>query len=128
MTDELDRLRNKPNLLLLLKHYADLGRETWQDRLMAMEGVESPELSKLHGELIAFCWIEQNTGVFFVLRAGAVPNCYRVTLAGLRALQQIQTPDAVLEPEVIEEKPIIKRFKKKREKNPEQEAVVGAAA
>jgi hypothetical protein len=128
MNDELVRLHNKPNLLLLLKHYADLGRESWQDRLMTMEGVESPELSKLHGELIAFSWIDQNTGVFSVLRAGAVPNCYRVTPTGLRALQQIQSPDSVLEPEIIEEKPIVKKFKKKREKCPEPEVVVSAAA
>ncbi len=127
MHDELDRLRNKPNLLLLLNHYADLGRETWQDRQMTMEGVEASELSKLHGELIAFSWIEQNTGVFPVLRAGAVPACYRVTLPGLRALQQIQSPDAVLEPEVVEEKPIIKKFKKKRQKNQEAEVVAPAA-
>ncbi len=127
MHDELDRLRTKPNLPFLLNHYADLGREAWQDRLMAMEGVESPELSKLHGELIAFNWIDQNTGVFSVLRAGAVPNCYRVTPAGLRALQQIQTPDAVLEPEIIEEKPIIKKFKKKSEKSKEPEVEVAAA-
>lgn len=69
MTDEVDRLRAKPNLLLLLTHYANLGREAWQDRLMTMEGVEAPELSKLHGELIAFSWIDQNTGDFSVVRA-----------------------------------------------------------
>ncbi len=128
MTDEVDRLRAKPNLLLLLTHYANLGREAWQDRLMTMEGVEAPELSKLHGELIAFSWIDQNTGDFSVVRAGAVPNCYRATLAGLRALQQILTPDAVVEPEMVEEKPIIKRFKKKREKSQQPEVVEPAAA
>jgi len=131
MTDDLDRLRTKPNLLLLLKHYADLGapsRETWQDRLMTMDGVESSELSKLHGELIAFNWIEQNTGVFTVHRPGAVPACYRVTLAGLRAVQQIQYPDAVIEPEIVEEKPVFKKLKRKREKSQEQEVVGGEAA
>jgi hypothetical protein len=118
MHDELDRLRTKNNLLLLLKHYADLAgpsRETWQDRLMAMEGFEPQEISKLHGELIAFSWIEQNTGNISVLRAGAVPACYRVTLAGLRAVQQIQAPEAVvdLEMPIVEEKPILKRIKRK---------------
>jgi len=60
MQNELDRLRTKPNLLLLLNHYADLAgpsRETWQDRLMTMEGMEPQELSKLYGELIAFSWV-----------------------------------------------------------------------
>jgi hypothetical protein len=132
MLDELDRLRTKPNLLLLLKHYADLvgpSRETWQDHLMTMEGMEPQELSKLHGELIAFSWIEQNTGNFSVLRAGALPACYRVTLAGLRALQQIQAPEAVvdLEMPLEEEKPVLKRFKRKKEKSQEQEVVASAA-
>jgi hypothetical protein len=128
VNDELDRLRTKPDLLQLLTHYADLGapnRETWQDRLMAMEGVESPELSKLHGDLIAFNWIEQNTGNFSVIRAGEVPACYRVTLAGLRAVQQIQAPDAV-EPEIIEEKQMLKKLKRKRVKSQEAE-LVGSA-
>ena len=90
MSDELDRLRTKPALLQLLTHYAELGtvcRETWQDRLMAMDGVESPEITKFHGELIAFSWIEQNTGNCPGIRAGTIPGCYRVTLAGLRALK-----------------------------------------
>jgi hypothetical protein len=124
--DELDRLKAKPNLLQLLTHYADLGalsREEWQDRLMAMEGVEAPEMSKLHGDLIAFQWIEQNTGNFSVLRAGAVPGCYRATLGGLRAVQQIQAPEAVVELEIVEEKPILKKFKRKR-REPE---LVGSA-
>ena len=37
-------------------------REVWQDRLMEMEGAAAKELTQLHGELIAFAWIEQNTG------------------------------------------------------------------
>jgi len=128
MHDDLDRLRTKNNLFLLLKHYADLAgpsRETWQDRLMTMEGMESQELSKLHGELIAFSWIEQNTGNYSVLRAGAVPGCYRVTLAGLRAVQEIQAREAVadLEMPIVELKPVVKRFKRKSQ---EQE-LVGAA-
>jgi hypothetical protein len=129
VNDELERLRTKPNLLQLLTHYADLGapsRETWQDRVMAMEGVESSELSKLHGDLIAFNWIEQNTGNFGIIRAGAVPACYRVTLAGLRAVQQIKAPEAG-EAEVVEEKPMLKRGRRKRVKGQQQE-LVGATA
>jgi hypothetical protein len=99
---------------------------------MAIDGVESPELSKLHGELIAFGWIEQNTGNTPVLRAGAVPGCYRVTLTGLRAVQQIQAPEADVEPEEIsppmaDEKPVLKRLKRKREKSQEQELVASSA-
>jgi hypothetical protein len=90
-----------------------------------MEGVEAPEISKLHGDLIAFNWIEQNTGNFSVHRAGEVPACYRVTLNGLRAVQQIKAPEAV-EPEIVDEKPMLKKLKRKREKSQEGE-LVGAA-
>ena len=78
---------------------------------MAMEGVESPELSKLHGDLIAFNWIEQNTGNFSVIRGGAVPACYRVTLNGFKAIQQIKAPE-VDEAEIVE--PVVKKVKRKR--------------
>jgi hypothetical protein len=121
--DELDRLRAKPHLFQLLVHYADLGalsRETWQDRLMAMEGVESPEMSKLHGDLIAFNWIEQNTGNFSVIRAGEVPACYRVTLNGLRAIEQIKAPE-VDEREMAE--PVVKKVRGKSREG----KLVGAA-
>jgi len=69
----------------LLTHYASLGegnQEAWHDRLMHLEGVESPQMARLHGELIAFAWVEQNTG--------QVPACYRITLAGWRAVKQAQ--------------------------------------
>ena len=39
----------------------------------------------LHGELIAFGWVEQNTG--------QVPSCYRITLAGLRAIRQAKAQE-----------------------------------
>ena len=48
---------------------------------MHLDGVE-PQMAKLHGELLAFAWIEQNTGV--------VPACYRITLDGWRAIKQAQ--------------------------------------
>ena len=57
MFDDSLRLRENPQLLALLSHYAQQGTEdraTWRDRLMHMEGVEAKELSALHGELIAF--------------------------------------------------------------------------
>jgi hypothetical protein len=126
MTDEIVRLRDKPALLKLLTHYANLGvdnRETWQDRLMAMEGVEASEMTKLHGELIAFSWIEQNTGNSPGTQAGTIPGCYRVTLVGLRATKRVQSPEAEDEPEIVEEKAFPKRFKKKRGKAEEAELV-----
>src|SRR5271168_3369281 len=114
MLDDIQRLRSNPNLLQLLSHYADLGkenREAWQNRLKQMEGVEPSELVKLHGELIAFSWVDQNTG--------NVPCCYRITLAGQRAIQQINGSeiDGDEVPEVPEKKPFPKFAKKKREKS-----------
>ncbi|HMF11283.1 MAG TPA: hypothetical protein VKE94_03230, partial [Gemmataceae bacterium] len=93
MLDELDRLRSDKDLHRLLAHYAALGEsdhEAWQDRVMEMDGVPSGTLTRLHGELLAHFWIEQNVGVLLVVRAGALPQSYRVTTAGLRALRKSQ--------------------------------------
>jgi hypothetical protein len=94
MLDLLERLRAKPPLQTLLAHYASLAassdRQVWQDRLMTVDRVDASDLSRLHGELIAFDWIEQNTGHFGAYRAGAVTGCYRVTNAGLRALARLK--------------------------------------
>ena len=91
MFDELDRLKESLELLHLLTHYAEVGaadRQAWQDRLMSLKGVEPKELVKLHGELIAYTWVVQNTGVVPVLKPGTVAGCYRITAAGMRALRQ----------------------------------------
>jgi len=89
MFDEMDRLRTSPHLLELLSHYANHGeanREAWQRRLMQMDGADACHLTKLHGEMIAFGWVEQNTG--------EIPACYRITPAGLRAARLSQTQKA----------------------------------
>jgi hypothetical protein len=91
MLDELERLGEDGHLLDLLTHYAEAGaadREAWQDRVMQWEGVQPRELARLHGELIAYGWLEQNTGVTAVLKPGVAAACYRITSAGLRALKQ----------------------------------------
>jgi len=91
MLDELDRLRKNHHLLELLNHYAHLGaehREAWQGRLMQIEGLARlapAEISRLHGELIAFGWVEQNTG--------QIPACYRITLTGLRAIRKVEAQE-----------------------------------
>ena len=88
MFDEFLRLKESPALLKLLTHYAELGaadRQVWQDRLMALEGAEPKELTKLHGELIAYSWVDQNTGAIPILKPGVVAGCYRITLVGQRA-------------------------------------------
>jgi hypothetical protein len=135
MFDELDRLRNNPDLLQLLTHYTTLAepnRQDWQDRLMSMEGVERAELVKLHGELIAYSWIDQNTGNTPVLRAGAVPACYRATVAGIRAVQQVRCPEPAEEWErtcapVGEEPSAVKPPRRKREKGGARELVAASS-
>jgi hypothetical protein len=92
MVDEMERLRGTEGLSELLRHYADLAapdRQVWQDRLAELAGVTPREIAGFHGELLAYGWLEQNTGLTPVLRAGAAPACYRVTTAGLRALKNL---------------------------------------
>ncbi len=94
MFDERQLLRESEALSRLLGHYAQLGandREAWQDRLMHLEGVDAKELTRLHGELLAFAWIEQNTGATPKAAPGVVAGCYRTTAAGQRALKRAQT-------------------------------------
>jgi hypothetical protein len=94
MFDELERLRDVKELFALLTHYQRLGeadRQIWQDRPAEMEGVAPRELVKLHGELLAYGWLEQNTGSTPVLRVGAAASCYRITPAGIRALKQVRS-------------------------------------
>ena len=97
MFDEVQRLRETPELIRLLNHYAELGtvdRTVWQDRLMDMAGIQAQELSRLHGELIAHDWIELNVGFTTGKTGGAAASGYRVTLAGMRALKRAQSaPD-----------------------------------
>jgi hypothetical protein len=93
MFNELERLRDSTDLFDLLAHYAGLtgpDRQVWQDRRM-QQGENSPRsLAHLHGELIAYGWLEQNTGLTPILRKGEAPSCYRITTAGLRALKQVK--------------------------------------
>jgi hypothetical protein len=94
MFDEMERLRDVKELSALLHHYRQVGeadRQAWQDRLAELEGVEPRQLVKLHGELLAYGWLEQNTGLTPILRVGAAASCYRITSAGIRALKQVRT-------------------------------------
>jgi hypothetical protein len=97
MLDELELLRGDEALQRLLGHYGEIGvaqPDAWQDRVMQMEGMEPKELVRLHGQLIAFGWVDQNTGQTPVLKPGVVACCYRATRDGLRALKQARGPRA----------------------------------
>jgi hypothetical protein len=90
MLDDLERLHEVPSLRALLSHYAILGKEdrqVWQDRVMELDGAGKRDLTRLHGELLAYGWVEQNTGVTPGGK-GLAPGCYRITAAGVRALRQ----------------------------------------
>ncbi len=92
MLDFSVQLKENTHLLALLSHYAQKGSEdrtVWQDRLMKMEGIDSQQLTTLHGELIAFDWIEQNTGQAKMSQDGTLTACYRITLEGLREFRRI---------------------------------------
>jgi hypothetical protein len=97
MSDELERLRDTPELFSLLGHYAGLvgpDRQAWHDRRMDLDGCEPRQLTRLHGELLAYGWLEQNTGVVSAPRKGEAPGCYRVTRAGIKALEQVRLDEA----------------------------------
>jgi hypothetical protein len=67
MLDEIERLRTNPSLFQLLSHYvrlAEPNRDIWQERLRLLEGVDSAELTSLHGR-----WME--SGLTGWLRAPA---------------------------------------------------------
>jgi hypothetical protein len=89
MFDQSDLLRDA-RLRALLAHYAALSkddRQAWQDRVDVVEGAAPRDVVRLHGLLLAFGWVEQNTGVAPRLTGrGSAPCCYRVTAAGRRAL------------------------------------------
>lgn len=93
MLEEMQRLQECPALALFLNHYAEPGladRMLWQPRLMNAEGVAAAEVTSLHGELLAFDWIEMNFGLVSGKEPGGLTACYRVTLAGLRAWKRAQ--------------------------------------
>jgi hypothetical protein len=84
MFDPLERLSSNPALIRLLDCYVQANatnQEAWRNRVDQLDGVEPKKLVRLHGELIAFGWIELNLG--------SVPTCYRSSAAGRRALKQV---------------------------------------
>jgi hypothetical protein len=123
MFDDVDRLRDNPHLAELLGHYANLGKENralWQDRLMHWEGIDSKELSALHGELMVFDWIEQNTGQASAFKDGVISSCYRITLRGLRDLGQFQGVEIAQErSETAKSQPTFAKKKKQKSEAPE---------
>ena len=90
---------------------------------MQMEGVEAKQLSALHGELIAFDWIEQNTGQASPLTDGILANCYRITLHGLREFGRLQGVEVNEKPPEAQEQKAPRFLRKKKQKSDSPEAV-----
>jgi hypothetical protein len=122
MLDFSVRLQENTHLLALLSHYAQKGSEdrtVWQDRLMQMEGIDSKQLTTLHGELIAFDWIEQNTGHAKLSPDGTISGCYRIAQPGLREFRRIHGIEVVEESSETTERsqPRLPRKKKKKDES-----------
>ncbi len=91
----IDTLRRNKGLYRLLEHYVELGRpdrEVWQQRVESLDGRDATEMSKRHGQLIAFGWIELNSVFTSATEAGSITRCYRVTSSGVRALRMANRP------------------------------------
>lgn len=92
MTDEYEQLLADSRLRELLAHYAALAThqpDAWHDRLADLPGATGPELTNLHGFLLAHDWIAMNVGGATRSAGGAVSRCYRLTKAGSRALRLV---------------------------------------
>jgi hypothetical protein len=128
MFDLSARLRENAHLLSLLSHYARLGAEdrtAWRDRLMRLDGVGADQLTALHGELIAFDGIEQNTGHAVLLPDGTLSACYRVTQNGLREFRRLHGIEAAAEQPEPTEKPQ-PRFPRKKKEHAASEAIAAS--
>lgn len=65
-------------------------RAGWLARVMEMDGVNSQELTKLHGELLAQGWIEQNTEASLLPKDAFLESSYRITSSGVRRTRDLQ--------------------------------------
>jgi hypothetical protein len=83
---------------------------------MKMEGIDSSQLTTLHGELIAFDCVEQNTGHAKLSQDGTITACYRITQHGLREFRLIHGIESVEESSKTTEqsKPRVPRKKKEK--------------
>jgi hypothetical protein len=121
-------LREKsPPLLALLSHYAQAAAEDrtmWQPRLMQMDGIDSKQLTSLHGDLIAHNGIEPNAGQIIFCQDGIPSPSYRITHCGLREYRRIQG----IEIEEISETPERPLPRVLRRKKVKDEALAAATA
>ncbi|MFZ9792714.1 MAG: hypothetical protein ACO3GX_09980 [Gemmataceae bacterium] len=78
---------------LLMRYYRPSSEErsAWQARVMELEGATSNEITKMHGELIAQGWIEQNLETILGRDGGSfLQSSYRITPSGVRTTKGLQ--------------------------------------
>lgn len=105
--DFAGRLRDNARLLALLGRYAEPAipdQAAWRDRVMELDGADPREVTTLHGELIAFGWVEPNPGHVRVRADGTPGECYRATAHGLREYGRITGREVADETADAEEK------------------------
>jgi len=83
---------------------------------MELEGTDDKHLTTLHGELIAFDWIEQNTG-HAIYKDGRLSACYRITQQGFRAFRRLHGIVVAEEFSEPAEAPQPRLPRKKKDKN-----------
>jgi hypothetical protein len=57
---------------------------------MGLDGVPPQALVRLHGELLAYGWLEMKIGMQSGSPNGMVPRCYGATAVGRRALRDVR--------------------------------------
>jgi hypothetical protein len=91
MSEELDLLLASAGLAELLAHYgrlAEIDRDVWHPRLNELAGSGSRELSQMHGELIAYGWIDLAVYRYGGETGSQRTGGYRITPDGRRALRE----------------------------------------
>lgn len=78
---------------LLMRYYKPSADERliWQARVMELDGATSNEITKMHGELLAQGWIEQNLESILCKESGSfLHSSYRITSSGVRTTKGLQ--------------------------------------
>jgi hypothetical protein len=84
----------------LLAWYGDLHAArpdaAWHDRRAELPHVDAAGLSRLHGDLIAFGWIDIRISPEALATPGEIRSACQITREGIRALKQTENQFGVL--------------------------------
>ncbi|HVJ82648.1 MAG TPA: hypothetical protein VNC50_16385 [Planctomycetia bacterium] len=100
MLGSLELLVEEPPLRELLAWYGDLRAAkpdaAWHDRRAELPHVDAAALSRLHGDLMAFGWIDVRIAPDALETPGEIRSAYQITREGIRALRQTENQFGVL--------------------------------